>query len=99
VVLYKSEFISTAAKEWQSFLRLGVRNFLPGEALEQILPREAVGNPSPEVLKTRLGGALGSLSRWVAALPLPGELELDDHLSPLQPKPLYDSMIPLSPLC
>jgi len=34
------------------------------------LPREAVGAPSLEVLKARLDGALGSLSWWVAALPM-----------------------------
>jgi len=31
-----------------------------------LLPREALGAPSLEVLKARLDGALGSLSWWVA---------------------------------
>ena len=38
------------------------------EALAQ-LPREAVGAPSLEALKARLGEALGSLSWWVATSP------------------------------
>jgi len=33
------------------------------------MPREAVDTPSLEVLKTRLDGALGSLSWWVATSP------------------------------
>ena len=33
-----------------------------------LLCRDAVGAPSLEVLKSRLDGALGSLSWWVAAL-------------------------------
>ena len=41
------------------------------EALAQ-LPREAVGAPSLEALRARLDGALGSLSCWVAALPMAG---------------------------
>jgi len=36
------------------------------------MPREAVDAPSLEVLKTRLDGALGSLSWWVASLPMAG---------------------------
>ena len=38
-----------------------------GEALAQ-LPREAVESSSLGVLKAKLGGALGSLSWWGAAL-------------------------------
>jgi len=34
--------------------------------------RRSCGAPSPEVLKGRLGGALGNLSWWVAALPIAG---------------------------
>jgi len=41
------------------------------EALAQLL-RRAVDAPSVEVLRTRLDGALGSLSWWVAALPMAG---------------------------
>ena len=36
------------------------------------MPREAVGAPSLEAFKPRLDGALGSLSCWVAALPMEG---------------------------
>jgi len=36
------------------------------------LPREAVDAPSLEVFKARLDGALGSLSWWVATLPMAG---------------------------
>ena len=36
------------------------------------LPREAVGAPSLGVFKARVDGALGSLSCWVAALPMAG---------------------------
>ena len=35
-----------------------------------ILPREVVGSPPLEVLKTSLDGALGSLIWWVATLPV-----------------------------
>jgi len=34
--------------------------------------REAVGAPSLQALRARLDGALGSLSWWVAALPVAG---------------------------
>jgi len=40
--------------------------------------RRVVAAPSLEALKTTLDGALGSLSWWGAALPMAGELELDD---------------------
>jgi len=36
------------------------------------LPREAVDAPSLEVFKARLDEDLGSLSWWVAALPMAG---------------------------
>ena len=36
------------------------------------LPRAAVGAPFLEVFKARMDGALGSLSWWVAALPMAG---------------------------
>ena len=36
------------------------------------LPREPLGAPSLEVLEARLDGALGSIVRWVAALPRAG---------------------------
>jgi len=41
-----------------------------------LLCRDAVGAPSLEVLKSRLDGALGSLSWWVAALSVAEGLEL-----------------------
>jgi len=44
---------------------------LGSEALAY-LPREAVDAPSLESFKTRLDGALGSLSWWGAALPTAG---------------------------
>ena len=39
------------------------------------LPREAVSAPSLEVFKASLGGALGTLSWWGAALPVGREVE------------------------
>ena len=64
--------------------------------LEQ-LPREVMDAPSPEVFRTRLDGALGTLG-WsqvwsLVALPVAGELELDDPWGPFQPEPFYDSVI------
>ena len=46
------------------------KNFFNSDGSETLaqLPREAVGAPSLEALKTRLDGALGSLSWWEAAL-------------------------------
>ena len=41
------------------------------------LPREAVDNPSLEVPKARLDGALGSLSWWEVSLHMAKGLELD----------------------
>jgi len=40
------------------------------------LPSGAVGAPSLEVFKARLDGALGSLTWWVADLPMAVGLEL-----------------------
>ena len=40
------------------------------------LPRGGVDVPSLETSKARLDGALGSLSWWVAALPMAGGLDL-----------------------
>jgi len=37
-----------------------------------LLPREAVGAPSLEILKARLDGALGSLRWWEAPSPCQG---------------------------
>ena len=65
------------------------------EALAQ-LPREAVGAPSLGAFKARLDGALGSLVRWLATLPIAGGLKLDDHYDPFQPRPFCDSMIHLN---
>ena len=62
--------------------------------LEQ-LPREVMDAPSPEVFRTRLDGALGSLG-WsqvwsLVALPVAEGLELD--WCPFQPRPFYGSVI------
>jgi len=62
------------------------------------LPRKAVNAPSLEVFKVRLDGALAAWSstksRRVVALPVTGELELDDPCL-FQPKQFYDSVIQL----
>ena len=57
------------------------------------LPKEVVDVPSLEAFKARLDVALGSLVWWLATLHIAGGLELDDHCSPFQPRPFYDSMI------
>jgi len=57
------------------------------------LPKEVVDAPSLEACKARLDMALGSLVWWLATLHIAGELKLDDHCSPFQPRPFYDSMI------
>jgi len=57
------------------------------------LPKEAVDAPSLEVFKARLDVAVGSLVWWLATLPMLGDLKLDDHCGPFQPRPYYDSMI------
>ena len=57
------------------------------------LPKEAVGAPSLQAFKARLDVALGSLVWWLATLHIAGELKLDDHCGPFQPRPFYDSMI------
>ena len=36
--------------------------------------------------------SLGSLVWWLVTLHIAGELELDDHCGPFQPRPFYDSM-------
>lgn len=54
------------------------------------LPREAEGAPSLEVFKTGLDGDLGSLTQWMAALPMAGKLEPADLEASLQPEPFYD---------
>jgi len=59
------------------------------------LPREAVAAPSLAVFKARLDGALSTLVWWKMSLLMAGGLELDDLQSPFQPKPFYDSMVPL----
>jgi len=47
---------------------------------------------SLEVFKARLDVALGSLVYWLVTLNIAGELKLDDHCGPFQPRPFYDSM-------
>jgi len=39
--------------------------------------------------------ALGSLVWWLATLHIVGGLKLDDRYGPFQPRPFYDSMIPM----
>ena len=56
------------------------------------LPKEAVDAPSLEAFKARLDVALGSLVYWLVTLNIAGELKLDDHCGPFQPRPFYDSM-------
>ena len=48
--------------------------------------------PSLQAFKARLDVALGSLLWWLATLHIAGELKLDDHGGPFQPRPFYDSM-------
>jgi len=43
-----------------------------------VVPRKVADAPFLEVLKARLVGALGSLTKWLAPLPVAGRLELDD---------------------
>ena len=62
------------------------------ESLEQVAQR-VVGAPSPEAFNARLDGALCSLIKDVATLPLTGRLKLNDLQHPLQPKLSYDSYI------
>ena len=54
------------------------------------LPKEVVDAPSLEAFKARLDVALGSLVWWLAALHIAGELKLNDHCGPFQPRPFYD---------
>jgi len=62
--------------------------------VEQVAQRSC-GCPLLEVFKARLDGALSNLVWWKVSLPMAGELELDGLQGPFQPKPFYDSMIPL----
>ena len=75
-----------------------------GEALAQ-LPREAVGAPSLEELKARLDGALGSLSCWVADLPMAvAWIEMvfkvqsnpNHSVTPQSKQPQYELFTPIS---
>ena len=59
------------------------------------LPKVAVGVPSLEAFKARLDVAVGSLVWWLVTLHVAGGLKLDDHYGPFQPRPFYDSMIPM----
>ena len=56
------------------------------------MPREVVDSPSLEEFKARLDVALGSLVRWLVILNIAGELKLDEHCGPFQPRPFYDSI-------
>jgi len=57
------------------------------------LPKEVVDAPSLEAFKARRDVALGSLVCWLATLHIGGELKLDGHCGPFQPRPFYDSMV------
>jgi len=50
-------------------------------------------NIHPYILYSGLVVALGSLVWWLATLHIAGELKLDDHCGPFQPRPFYDSVI------
>ena len=56
------------------------------------LPTEVVHAPSVEAFKARLAVAPGSLVWWLATLHIAGELQLDDHCGPFQPRPFYESL-------
>ena len=56
------------------------------------LPREVVDAPSLEAFKARLDVALDNLVWCLPTLPMAGELKLNDHCGPFQPRPFYDSM-------
>jgi len=51
-----------------------------------------VDAPPLEAFKASLDVALGSLVCWLATLHIAGELKLDEHCGPFQPRPFYDSM-------
>ena len=55
------------------------------------LPKEVVVAPSLEAFKARLDVALGSLVCWLTTLHIAGELKLNDHCGPFQPRPFCDS--------
>ena len=57
-----------------------------------MLPKEVVNALSLEAFKARLDVDLGSLVRWWVTLHIAGELKLDDHCGPFQPRPFYDSI-------
>ena len=57
------------------------------------LPTEVVDAPSLEAFKATLDVALGSLIWRLATLHIAGRLKLNDHCSPFQPRPFYDSMV------
>ena len=54
------------------------------------LPKETVDTPSLKAFKARLDVVLGSLVWWLVTLHIAGELKLDDHCDPFQPRPFYD---------
>jgi len=74
--------------------RLDVKNkfFTQRSGTGAVLPREAVGAPSPEVLKAGLYGALGSLSWWLATSPWQ-EVGTGWALQSPPTQPFCDSMI------
>ena len=61
----------------------------------QSSPREVVNAPSLEALKTRLDGALSTLTQVKMSLLTAGGLDQTALEGPFQPNPFCDSMIPL----
>ena len=57
------------------------------------MSKEVVNASSLEAFKVRLDVALGSLVWWLVALHIAGELKLDDHYGPFQPRLFYDSIL------
>ena len=55
------------------------------------MPREGVGASSQETLKTRLDGALSTLTQLQVSLFIAGELDYVSLKGPFQRKPFYDS--------
>ena len=56
------------------------------------LPKDVVHALTLEAFKARLDVALGSLVWWLVTLHIVGELKLDDHCGPFQPRLFCDSM-------
>jgi len=78
--------------------RLGIRRKFFTERMVthwNRLPKDVVDAPLLKAFKARLDVSPGSQVQWLATLYITGGLKLDDHCSPFQPRPFYDSMIHL----